>query len=97
MRVTKDGVCSSGSDICGTCSKDDTECVFKKALSNYHDGGEIPIRIIVMDCPEYRMVDEREIDMDCFTNEIRTQFNPHATLNSNVTVRINTEVTDSGT
>lgn len=97
MQVTKDGIYSIGSDLCGTCSKDDTGCVFKKALSNYHDGGEIPIRLIVMDCPEYRMVEEREIDMNDFSGEVMAQFNPHATFNQNVTVRFNTGVANSGT
>ena len=93
MQVTKDGVCSGISDICGTCSKDNTECVLKKALSNYHDGGEIPIRLMIMDCPEYKRTEnsDDEISWGDFDNRI------HTTLNPNVTVRFNTGVTDSGT
>lgn len=92
MLVTKDGVNSNGNDLCGTCCKDITECIFKKALNNYHDGGEIPVRFILLNCPEYRMVYERN---DRITFEDFEAYT--TTLNTNVNVRVNTEVTNSGT
>lgn len=56
MRVTRDGLCSSEGDLCARCVKDITECVFKKALSNYHSGGDIPLSLRLTGCPEYSMV-----------------------------------------
>ena len=93
MQVTRDGVYSSGSDVCGTCSKDDTECVFKKALSNYHGGGDIPLSLMITDCPEYRRTENRNdrILWGDFADSVYT------TLNPNVTVRLNTGEVNSGT
>lgn len=93
MQVTKDSTWTNSSDVCSTCSKDDNGCVFKKALKNYHDGGEIPIKLMLMDCPEYRRTENRddEISWGEFDNRIYTTINP------SVTVRFNTGVTNSGT
>lgn len=103
MQVTRDGVYSNGSDLCSTCLNDNTECVFKKALNNYHGGGDMPLSLMIMDCPEYRRTENRynriswgDFD-DRVSREISAQFNPHVTLNPNVTVRFNTGETDSGT
>ena len=76
MQVTRDGVHSNGGDLCITCVKDNDECVFKKALSNYHGGGNHDISMILTDCPEYSRVD--------FESPLTV------TLNTNAFVRINT-------
>lgn len=53
MQVTIGGVYTSAGDLCITCSKNNTECVFKKALSNYHGGGDRLLSLILTNCPEY--------------------------------------------
>lgn len=93
MNITKDGVWSSLSDLCSTCSKDNNGCVFKKVLGNYYDGVESPIRLMLMDCPEYRRTENRndEISWGSFDDRVCTTINP------SVTVRVSTGVTNSGT
>ena len=92
MQVTRDGVHSHGSDLCSTCVKDNDVCVFKKALGNYHGGGDMPLSLMITDCPEYIRTENRHARISWYDfNEIEQRFNPNAT------VRFNTGVTSSGT
>ena len=92
MRVTTDGVCSQGNDICNTCIKDNTECVFKKALSNYHSGVDISLSLMLTNCPEY--ISSNRISWNDFGG-IGITDGPYATLNPNVVVRLNTGERDN--
>ena len=99
MQVTSDGVYSHGSDLCSTCVKDNDECVFKKALKNYHNGGDTPLSLMINDCPEYRRTENRNarIQWNDFNYVVSSGDTYCATLNPNVTVRFNTGETNSGT
>lgn len=92
MQVTRDGVYSNGSDLCSTCVKDDDQCVFKKALSNYHGGGDMPLSLMIADCPEYIRTENRNARISWFNFNEVTPRSDSVTLNPNVTVRLNTEV-----
>lgn len=93
MQIDRDGIHTYCGDSCITCSKDNTECVLKKALSNYHNGGDISLSLILTNCPEYRMIEYRNDRISWeVPNEMRTTTDgPYVTLNPNVTVRFNTE------
>lgn len=89
MRITRDELHTSVGDLCTTCTKDIGECVLKKALSNYHSGGDISLSLILTGCPEYRRTESQntEILWDDFMTA-------HATLMPNEVVRFNTEVNE---
>lgn len=88
MRVTIDGISTQCSDLCETCAKDNSECVLKKALNNYHGGGDIPLTLMLMDCPEYIRTRNRNTGITWSDFDDRVC----ATLNPNATVRLNTEI-----
>ena len=68
MQVDINGVHTYNHDLCSTCVKNNNECVFKKALSNYHGGGYMPLMLRLTGCPEYIRTENRndEISLGSF-------------------------------
>jgi len=99
MQVTRNGVYSNGSDLCSTCVKDNDKCVFKKALKNYHGDNDMPLSLMLMDCPEYRRIENRNARISWYDfNELGERTGVHyRPVNHNSIVRFNTGETSSGT
>ena len=76
-----------------------TNVYSKKALSNYHGGSDMPLSLMIADCPEYIRTENRHARISWYDfNEVVPRSDSDCvTLNPNTTVRFNVGVTDSGT